>query len=461
MTFSITHALHLPGPRYLAIADTVQRAINLSELLPGDRLPTHREMAQQLNVDVGTITRAYAELKRRGLIAGEVGRGSFIRHPKAEAPDTLGTAMGERFIDLSHNFPSSSPQNPELRDMAEALRGQFDLPSLMSFQADVGHALHRAEIARWLAGFGMDAAPADIVLTAGAQHALLLALQATTEAGDIVLAERHTYYGAISACSMLGRTIEGVDTDDQGLLPQALDAACRRTGSKVLYCMPTLQNPTTATMSRDRREAIVQVCKKHDVTIIEDDVYAFLLTEPLPTLWSYLPKQTLYISSLSKIVGPGLRVGFVATPRQWQGRIGAALRSTTLMAPALMVELSTRLMRDGVMARMASARREQARDRQRWARAILPPERAVTHPEAFHIWLKTGPSWSSTDFAAVARERGVGVAAGNLFSLDPARRENAVRICVSAASDQAALTTALGTLMELLTDGPLLGGALV
>jgi len=461
MSFHINQALHLPGPLYLAIAETVQRAINLSELLPGDRLPTHREMAEQLNVDVGTITRAYAELKRRGLIAGEVGRGSFVRQQKLQAPDTLGLATSERIIDLSHNFPSTSPQNPELREMAEVLRGQFDLAALMSFQADVGHPLHRAETARWLANYGVTAAPSDIVLTAGAQHALLLALQATTEAGDVVLTENHTYYGAISACTMLGRTVQGVDMDEQGLLPEALDVACRRTGAKVLYCMPTLQNPTTATMGLERRAAVAAVCERHEVTIIEDDVYSFLLPEPLPALWSLAPQRTIYLSSLSKIVGPGLRFGFVVAPRQWQGRIAAALRSTTLMAPALMGELSTRLMRDGAMARMAAARREQAEERQRWAQKLLPKDRNRSHPNAFHIWLKTGPAWSSEAFAAAAREHGVGVAAGSLFSVDPARRENAVRICISAAQDREALNDALDTLNRLLDDGPLVGRSIV
>lgn len=451
----INEVAKLPGPRYLAIADTVQRAIDRGILVPGDQLPPHRTLAQQLATDVSTVSRAYAEMKRRGLVSGEVGRGSFVCNRKPDAPASLWQDMAsERFIDLSHNFPASAPANPEIEEIANELRRHFDLASLMSFQTNAGLLSHRAEVCRWLGEFGVDAEAADVILTAGAQHGLMLAFQATTQPGNVVLCERHTYYGALSVCNFLGRSLNSVEMDAEGLLPDALDAACRATGAKVLYCMPTLHNPTTALMSPSRRAEIAAVCRRHDMTILEDDVYGFLLEPRIPALWSYAPERTVYISSLSKIIGPGLRFGFIRAPRHILPHLGTALRATTLMAPALMAELAARLLRNGAMLRMGQARKRQVQARQAAAATVLPAGLAQRHPGAFHVWLNIGTQWHADAFAAAARERGVGVAAGGLFAADAARDVNAVRVCVSAAKDEATVVQAMQTLVTLIKDGP-------
>jgi DNA-binding transcriptional MocR family regulator len=462
MTDWIKEIASISGPRYLAIAETVQRAIDRGVLTAGDRLPAHRALAQRLGTDVGTVSRAYGEMKRRGLVTGEVGRGSFICNRTPDAPTSLWQDVANaHFIDLSHNFPASAPANPEIDEMTSELRRHVDLASLMSFQTNTGQLVHRTQICKWLEQFGISADPSDIVLTAGAQHGLMLALQASTQLGGVVLCESSTYYGALSVCRFLGRTLVGVDMDDEGLLPAALDRACHATGAKVLYCMPTLHNPTTALMSATRREEIARICRRHDVTILEDDVYGFLLDSSIPALCSYAPERTVYISSLSKIVGPGLRFGFIRAPRQLLPGLGAALRATTLMAPALEAELVSRLLRSGAMGRMGQARKRQVQARQASAALVLPSDSVQRHPNAFHVWLKIGQHWHADAFAAAARERGVGVAAGTLFTPDLARNVDAVRICVSAARDDTAVVGAMQILVALIKDGPYASGLTV
>ncbi len=455
MDLDLRSSISARGPRYVAIADAVQRAIALNALVSGQKLPTHRDLAKTLDVDVGTITRAYAELKRRGLIETQVGNGSFVCQQRLDVPETLVTPSRSGLIDLSHNFPPASPVNPLLHELLECLHPPLDVAQLMGHQTDIGQLAQRQALAQWLTGLEMEVSAADLVLTTGAQHGLLLALQAVSEPGDTILTESHTYYGAMAACAMLGRTLTGVAMDQQGLLPEALDQRCRETGARVLYCTPTLHNPTTATMDLERRQAIIAVCREHGLTIIEDDVYRFLLDAPLPSLWSLDPGHTLHLSSLSKIVGPGLRLGFIVAARRWHGRLAAALRATTLMAPALVGELAARLAQSGALQRMALARREQARQRQQWAQALLAGQTFMSQPTAFHIWLKIGQDWSSEAFSAAARERDVGVSDGHLFALEHSAKDSAVRVCICAAQGEAELREALSRLNGLLADGPL------
>ncbi|MFK3708689.1 aminotransferase class I/II-fold pyridoxal phosphate-dependent enzyme [Klebsiella sp. NPDC088457] len=161
---------------------------------------------------------------------------------------------------------------------------------------------------------------------------LQLALGALTRPGDIILTEELTYYGLKSSAAMMGRPIIGVRMDEQGLLPDALETAIQRSGSKVLFCCPTLHNPTTATMSEVRRREIVSICRKYSVVIVEDDVYGWMQEESLPSLAELAPERTVYVTGLSRLVGPGLRIGYIAAPSEYIRALGVALRATTLMA---------------------------------------------------------------------------------------------------------------------------------
>lgn len=442
-------------PKYLAIADAIERGVEQGLLAPGQRLPPHRKLCLMLSVDVTTITRAYLEAQRRGLAAAEVGRGTFIRARKADAPSSLLQPTAPNgFIDLSHNFPVSAPINPVVRRLLEQRPEAAHSADLLGLQADIGHTSHRQAIADWLSASGMPVSFHELVITSGAQHGILLAMQALTQPNEVMLCESETFYGALAAAKFLGRRFHPVDMDSEGLLPYALDDAFRTTGARTLYCMPTLHNPTTVTMSLERREMIAAICRKYDASIIEDDVYGFLIQPSLKPLWAFAPERTLYVSSFSKIIGPGLRVGFVRAPRHLAPRIGAGLRATNLMAPAQMVAWVCETLKAGDMTKFVAARIRQVKDRQVWASEMVGHHECRSHPLSFHVWLKIG-EWQSEAFAAVARERDVGVSPGALFAVNTNHYDNqAVRLCVFAAPNKVHLQTALAILLALVAEGP-------
>ena len=453
------------GPRYLAIANLLARDLAAGRLKPGDRMPTHRELAWKLGVTVGTVTRAYAEAERRGLIAGEVGRGTFIRErgmaSDPEPPPSQPEAQHAGFIDLARNFPTDLGQSSEVARVLGELAQANDLDRYLSYSSPAGLPAHREAGAAWQSRGRFAVDPAEVVVTDGAQHALLAALAGLARPGDTILTESLTFYGAKSIAGTLALKLHGVAGDGDGLLPDALDAACRQTSARALYTIPTLQNPTTTTMPPARREAVAAVCRRHGVAIIEDDSYGFLPPDPPTPLTAYAPELAIYLVSLSKPVVPGLRIGFLRAPPAWVDRIAGAVRASVWMASPLIAELSARLIRSGAARRMADAQRAEAVARQSLARRLLAGFEYAAPPHAVHVWLTLPEPWRREEFALAARKRGIRVASADAFAIGRASVPHAVRIGLSAPRERAQVERALGELVRLLREGPGGGMAMV
>lgn len=443
----------LAGPRYVAIADALAADISTGRLTPGSRLPTHRDLAWDLKVTVGTISRAYAEAERRGLIYGEVGRGTYVRE---RTPVTLPaeSGAGRNYVDLAYNFPPLGEALPVLSDTLAEVARDGDLADLMAYQLDPGRRRHRATAAAWMASFGVPAEAEDLVLTFGAQNAMLVTTMALAGPGATILTEELTYYGIKTIAAHLNLRVHGVALDEHGLIPDALDAACRSSGAKILYCIPTLQNPTASVMPEARRREIVAIAKRHDMTIVEDSVYGFLPEDAPPPLAALAPERTVYIASLSKFAGPGLRLGFL---RAWPDAVRAittALRASSLVAPGVLAEVGARLIERGEARRLALWQRTEARRRQRAAARLLPKELVSTHPDAFHLWLELPEPWRREIFTAEARERGVGVGSAEVFAVGRGPVPHAVRLCLQASVSTAEVERGLVILADMLSERP-------
>ena len=441
------------GPRYVAIADALAADISTGRLTPGTRLPTHRDLAWDLKVTVGTVSRAYAEAERRGLIYGEVGRGTYVRE---RTPVTLPaeSAVGRNYVDLAYNFPPLSEALPVLSDTLAEVARDGDLADLMGYQLDPGRRRHRAAVAAWIASFGVPAEAEDVVLAFGAQNAVLVTTMALAGPGATILTEELTYYGIKTIAAHLNLRVHGVALDEHGLIPDALDAACRSSGAKLLYCIPTLQNPTASVMPEARRREIVAIAKRHDITIVEDNVYGFLPELAPPPLAALAPERTVYIASLSKFVGPGLRLGFLRATPDAARAITTALRASSLIAPGFLAEVGARLIEQGEARRLALWQRTEARRRQRAAARLLPRHLVSTHPEAFHLWLELPEPWRREIFTAEARERGVGVGSAEVFAVGRGPVPHAVRLCLQASASASEVERGLETIAGMLCERP-------
>jgi DNA-binding transcriptional MocR family regulator len=248
--------------------------------------------------------------------------------------------------------------------------------------------------------------------------------------------------------------LRGLALDDQGLVSDSLDAACRAEPARVLVLNPTAHNPTTATMSLERRQAIVALARTHDLIVIEDDVYGRLPEQRPPPIAALAPERTIYITSASKSVAPGLRLGMLWSPQRFLQAIAEAQHDLFLTCPPLMAELFKLWVGDGTAERLARRQSIEARARQELAREILSPRRYQAGPSSYHIWLPLPPPWRTSQFVAAARERGVAVDPGSAFAIDRAQAPHAVRVSLSAATSRERLRQGLAILAQLLDEAP-------
>jgi DNA-binding transcriptional MocR family regulator len=332
------------GPLYRAIAERLAEDIRARRLEAGTRLPTMRGLAERLEVTVGTVYRAYALAETQGLVVRQMGRGTFVRGPAGEEAAERAPADGT--VDLSRNEPVEIPLGATLRRTLAEMGRESDLEGMLDYGFSQGQPRHREVLARWIRQRGFGADPERMIVTSGAQQALTIALGALTRAGDTLMVEALTYPGIKNLARLFGLRLRPLAMDRYGLEPGDVGTACRRAGAGVLYCMPNVHNPTTATLSAARRQEIAEIAERHGVLVIEDDVYPRAADAP-PAIAEIRPEQTVYISSLSKTVAPGLRVGSITAPARLYPDLVAVTQTTSWMAPPLMAELACRWIEDG------------------------------------------------------------------------------------------------------------------
>lgn len=452
------------SPRYVAIAEALAEDIDRGTLDAGTRLPTHRDLARSLGVTVGTVSRAYAEAERRGLVRGEVGRGTYVQEPSpvSSMPSSVqrfGDPLHEEegWIDLGPSVAASPLHDEEERVLREAfisLSESSSLSSLLECQPHAGMGPHREAASAWLREIGLSVPASRILVTSGGQHAMAVAFATLARPGDVVMTEAVTFPGMKGLASLMHLRLQGLEMDSAGILPEAFDRACRKTGSKVLYTIPTQQNPTATVMPESRRLELVEVARRHEVSIVEDDVYGFLPLERPPALATLAPDIVYAVHSVSKITVPGLRVGFLVAPEAMVDRLGAGIWATTWMASPPMAEIVSQWIQDGTIRRFQAWRREEAAVRNEMARRILVGRDFVSDPHGFFLWLTMPEPWCANDLVRQAKKRGVLVSTPEVFVAGRGQVPHAVRVSLAAIHDRKRLEEGLGILAELLAEPP-------
>lgn len=445
MTIKLPPRGQRSGPIYQAIADAIGRDIETGRMRPGSRLPTQRDLAQQLGVTLTTVTRAYEEAQRRGLVSGEVGRGTFVRPPAFEVE---GPEQG--VLDLAINSLLPLPYLEELADRLAASIPRSAGARVFSYQPQPGARHNRAAGSAWIGWSGLEAPVDRVVVSAGGQHGILLSLMTLTTPGDEILVEEFTYPGISDLATPLHLRPRTVPMDAEGLLPDALDAACRKSSAKVLYCMPSFQNPTAALMSESRRREIAAIAIDHKLTVIEDDVYGHLEPSVKP-LSSFLPEDRFfYVTSTSKSIAPGIRIGYLLAPSAMIDRLSMAVLRTTVNAPPAMAELATSLITDGVASRIVEWKRREIAARQEIAVRVLSGLSFQTHPTSPHIWVHLPEPWRTDAFVARARHRGILLCGADAFAIGRETDLQAIRLALGPPPTRSALEDGLAELVRML-----------
>jgi len=453
--------LHIDaGNKYLGIVQALESDIYAGRIKPGDRLPSQRAIAEVLQVDLTTVTRAFNEARRRGLVEGNKGRGSFIRG----AVEKKLISDKQALLDLSMNNPPqpvAANLQQRLPDGIAGLIADQRRMLQLHYQESAGNPADREAAAFWLQAKVMDVHADRVLITGGAQSALYAICQHLLKQGDGLATAEYTYPGLKAVSNQIDCQLHPIATDAEGIIPEAFEQSCQTHALKALYLIPALDNPTTTTIPLERREQIVAIAKRHQVAIIEDDPYSTLQTSPVTSFAALLPTLTWHITTLSKCATPALRVAFVITPNADDvEKLATVIRATQLMAPPLMCALVTRWIYDGTLDDIAEAIRQENNSRQKLAASLLKGMSYQTDPDGHHIWLQLPNHWQADEFAAQAEKQGVSIVPSTRFAITD-KPVAAVRVSLGLSADLAALTEALTILTRLLAQTQRLTKAVV
>lgn len=458
--FSFLSGLRFTGgtqPIYQQLVDAIAERIASGELTAGHRLPPQRTIAASLGINLTTVTRALSTLQQRGLVQARPGRGTVVAAKHDESDRVFRSAPTDEsgFVDLSVNRPATPAYAAALAKLLPRLPKDRRYSALQDYQAPEGPAWARVAVSTWLAPVLGSNDPGRIVLADGAQHALACVLAAVTQPADILLADTVTYQGIKALCQSRGVDLRGLPMDRHGMLPDAFETACARWRPRAVFLVPSLHNPTTVTLPLDRREAIIDAARKHNVLIIEDDVYGPLLDGRPASFAALEPELTIHVAGFSKCVSPGLRMGFIAAPRALVVQIAAALRIDCWCISPLSALVAVVLLEEGSIAELVMEQKEELRQRQTLMLRVLDGFDVQTYETSTHAWLHLPEPWRGHAFTRACQREGVGVLGGDAFAIGRESAPDAVRINVGAARSREDLRRALEILAGLLVSSHL------
>lgn len=439
----------LTGPKYIALAELLERDIKSGKLKAGTKLPPQRELADFLDLNLSTITKVYKLCEQKGLLSASVGNGTYVSSDAAANPVLLCGKEDSHLIEMGAIVPFVT-SNLKVKQYAEQLMKKPDALELFSYGAPEGTKRQRTAGVTWLQKSEFCTDTEHIVLAAAGQNGLMAALGACFETNDKIGTEPMTYPGVKTAAKLFGIHLLPVRSSDYEMTEDGIRYAAQKENIKGLYVIPDYQNPTSHTMSLETRKMIAGVAIEENLLIIEDGINNLLSENPLPPIASFAPEQVVHIASLSKTVSPGLRTAFIHVPNRFHEKMATALYSMNISISPLLATVSAALIEDGAADEILAERRQGIIERNRIVNQILEkfvmpvgltsPLRSIQLPEYF-----TGKS-----FELCARQAGVEVYGAERFSVGNKTPEKTVRISVTTPPSVEILTEGLRRLRAIL-----------
>lgn len=434
--------------RYRIIADALERDILSGELAPGARLMTHRELAAKTGVTVSTVTRAYAEAEKRGLVKTMVGRGTFVLehglHTSTAQDSWAGTV-----VELGVAMPLPS-EEPSIKPLLQKVVLEGDVDALVKSFAPLGYHEHREIGARWLRRAGVAATAESVLITNGHQHSLVSIFCSLFEPGDSIAVDYLTNPGFKTLVQRGGLELAGVMIDEDGMVPEALDALCKTTPIRGIYMTGNVQNPSAKPIPPDRRKALCNIIDRHKLILVEDGTFNVMDTHRDRTLSSLLPDSSVYFTSASSAIYAGLRVAFVHAPVKFHNRIAQAIVANVWTVAPLCVSLMCEAFASGIVEKTLKKKQKEMERRVALLQDTLGDFTVTCSDQTIYAWLFLPSPWSSRDFEQEAEKNGVRVLSADRFVVGMHPAPNCVRLAFTGPSEISTLKKGLDILVSIL-----------
>lgn len=433
------------GPVYLALAAQLEGDIRSSALMPGTKLPPQRELADFLDIDFTTVTRAYNVCREKGLIYGVTGRGTFVA-----PPDESNDAVKALDCGVVQGFPEIGAV--EVVAAARDVLARSSSAGLFSYRDREGSALSRAAGVTWLRRNGVNVDASQMAVFPGAQGAISAALLSLFRVGDAVATDEFTYANFISIARLAHLKLVPIPSDAKGMMPSALDEAAAKTRLKGVFIMPHCANPTALTLSERRKDALAKVIRERNLLLIEDSASLELSKKGDQTFFTRLPQQTIYISGTARYIAPGLRVAFMAFPKCYAQVLLAALHHLTIKASALDAEILGEVIQSGRAERILHAKAERARTANAIFDKSFPSAPSASGSSLFRVLPLPGTSGRGAEVERCCRDSGVIVCHSDRFSVRPGNPKSFLRVSLSSTPSLSHLRRALALLSKRVRD---------
>ena len=433
---------------YLALANQLEQDILCGKLLPGTKLPPQRELADFLDINVSTVSKAFKACELKGLLSATIGSGTFVSYGALSNLRLLTEETPKHIIEMGAVVPDYEANKlmlPYLQEMVS----EPDAHKLFEYSRP-GNTLWQKDAAvTFLNKCGLITERENVLFSSGGQNAIAAVLAGLLSYGDKFGTPPHTYSDIKPTAARLGVQLVPLKLNDEEIDGEALIYACKNYNLKGVYIISDNHNPTTHTMSLSARKELAEIARKQDIFIIEDGTY-HLMSKRLPPIATFAPERTIYIAGLSKAISPGLRLAFMSVPHRYKASISDALYAMNVCVSSLMAELTSRMIVSGKIDTILEAHREKTILRNQMVNKYLSEYDCRGEEYCIFRWLCLPGSIIGAEFEQLALENGVQLYSAGRFVIGTTPPDRAVRLAVCGPESLSELERGLIILKQLL-----------
>lgn len=446
------------SPIYKELALQLEKDIKDKRLLPGTKLPPQRELADYLDINLSTVSRAFKICEQKGFICASVGSGTYVAADALTNTIILSHPEEHKMIEMGAILPDWRA-NHFLGEYMQKLCLESDFSKLFQYGTSKGTLFQRQAATEWMGKAKFYVNPEDIIFAAGGQNAITAILAGLFQPGDRVGTDPVTYPGIKTSAKMLGIQLIPIQQFQNEITEEGLQYACKTEKIKGLYIIPDYQNPTTHYMSLEKRKSIANIASKNKLIIIEDAINSLMSEDPLPPIATFAPNQTIYISSLSKIMAPGLRLSFVFVPEEYKKKVETALYNINVSVSPLMIELASRLITTDLWTNIAKERLAYIKQQNELVNRIFGKRGITKDKKEYRIegdkccpfrWISLPDTFTGKTFELYAKNAGIQLYSAERFAVGNAVVPRAVRIAITSVKEPSELERGLCILKEIL-----------
>ncbi len=436
-------------PLYRTLAKQLEEDILNGSLLRGTKLPPQRELADFLDINVSTVSKAFKVCELKGFLSATVGSGTFVSYDALSGTYLYNESKSTNLIEMGATVPENFLYESVFIHLKEMMN-EANFAKWFSYSKQEDTFWQKDAALKLMRKGGFHPNIHNILFANGAQNAITATLASICKYGDKIGTDPHTYSGLKTSAAMLGIQLVPIKLEDGEMSKDALRYACKNENLKGIYLIPDYQNPTTHIMSIACREAIAQVAIEYNIFIIEDATNHLLSKEPLEAVANFAPDQTIYIASLSKLIAPGLRIAYVFVPNQYKKLLSDALYNLNICVSPLLSDLAARFILSNNFDKVIDDHRESMTKRNQLVNTYLSDYECYGDETSIFRWLQLPENCSGAKVEALALEQGVQIYAAERFTIGNSIPQKAVRLAICAPKTLVELKQGLCTLKKLL-----------